>query len=95
VSRIGYGAAIAGATVGTLILANPSLMLDLAFGGRAAPGAYAAFAYDDGFARTLRPAVLVVLGAHVLLHATLVLRGRWQPVTRRIDIGLTMITCAC
>jgi len=34
------------------------------------------------------------LGAHVLLHATLVVRGRWQPLTRRIDIGLTMVTCA-
>jgi hypothetical protein len=41
-----------------------------------------------------RPERLVVLGAHVLLLATLVLRGRWQPVTRRIDIGLTMVTCA-
>jgi hypothetical protein len=69
-SRIGYGAAIVGANVGALILANPSLLLDHAFGGRAAPEAYAAFAYDDGFARTLGLALLVVLDAHLLLLAT-------------------------
>ena len=69
-------------------------MLDYVFGGRAAPEAYAAFAYDERFLRTLAPALLVMLGANILLLATLVVRGRWQPLTRRIDIGLTVVTCA-
>jgi hypothetical protein len=46
-----------------------------------------------GFARTLGPAVLVVLGAQFLLLVTLMLRGRCQPLTRRIDIGLNIVTC--
>ncbi|MBB5872931.1 putative membrane protein [Allocatelliglobosispora scoriae] len=94
VNRVAYAAGGAAAVLGTVVLAVPSLLLDAVWGGRAAPEAYAALAYDDGFARTLGPVVLVVLGANIALLVALAVRGRWQPLTRRLDLGLTVVTCA-
>ncbi|MFI6484287.1 hypothetical protein ACIBH1_40635 [Nonomuraea sp. NPDC050663] len=30
---------------------------------------------------------------HLVLYAVLIVRGRWQALTRRIDIGLLLLTC--
>ena len=94
VNRFWYGLAVIGAVAGIVALAAPRLWLDAVFGGRAAAQADAAFAYDSSFVRVLGPAVLVVVGLDVALLFALLVRGRWQPLTRRIDIGLNLATCA-
>jgi hypothetical protein len=94
VSRFWYGLAVIGAVVGIAALADPRLWLDALLGEPATAQVDAAFAYDSGFVRVLGPAVLVMVGLDVALLIALLLRGRWQPLTRRIDIGLNVATCA-
>ncbi|MEW9528303.1 hypothetical protein [Microbispora sp. NPDC049125] len=93
ISRFGYLAAVAAAVCGLLVLFNPATLLDYFYGGRAAPGAYQALALDEDFLRHRAPWLVAVMTLHLGLYAVLVVRGRRQPLTRRIDIGLTLVMC--
>lgn len=93
VNRLGYAAALVFFVVGILVLANPAVILDQAFGGRAAPAAYQALAYDAEFFRHRAPWLLVLMLLHLALYATLIVQGRWRPLTRQIDIGLSLVMC--
>ncbi|MFC7480577.1 hypothetical protein ACFQX7_11715 [Luedemannella flava] len=93
-NRVGGAVGLAAAAVGTFVLIRPDLMLDVLFGGRAAPAAYAAFEYDPGFLRWGAPAILAVLGAELVFLGYLVVRGRWDDRSRRVDIWLTVVLTA-
>jgi hypothetical protein len=93
ISRTGRSAALAFFTLGTLVLANPAWVISTITGDRAAPAAYDAFAYDDGFLRLRGPVVLAVMVAGLVIQAALLVQGRWRPWTRRADMANSLVVC--
>nr|MDT0662414.1 hypothetical protein [Micromonospora sp. DSM 115978] len=98
INRTGLAAALVFFTVGTAVLVRPAIFLDVFaavfLDGPAAPAAYHAFAYDDEFYSTRAPVLLPLMILHLTLFAVLIARGRWEPLTRRIDLGLNLAICA-
>jgi len=94
VNRFAYALGAVGMVAGTYLLLRPAVILDLLFDGRAAPAAYEAFVYDDAFTRYRAPWLVALIAANVVLFGVLIVRGRWEPVTRRIEVGLTLAMCA-
>lgn len=92
--RAGMAMALVGITVGLAALAWPHRLLDLAFGGRAAPAAYEALTYTEGFLRLQGPVLAVLLALNLPLLATAMVRGQWSPMLRRADGVLWFTTCA-
>jgi hypothetical protein len=92
--RAGSVMALLGITAGLAALAFPHRLLDLAFGGRAAPAAYEAFTYTDTFLQLQAPVLAVLLALNLPLIATAMVRGQWSPLLRRLDKALWLATCA-
>lgn len=93
ISRAGYAAATAYFILGTVILIAPAHWLDVVSGGRAAPAALDAFAYDEDFLQLRGPLVLAFIVANLALQIAVLVQGRWQPLTRRVSVGLAVPTC--
>ena len=91
--RAGMAMALLGITVGLAALVSPHRLLDLAFGGRAAPAAYEALSYTEGFLQLQGPILAVLLALNLPLLATAMVRGRWSPMLRRLDKVLWFSTC--
>ncbi|MGW0807741.1 hypothetical protein [Nonomuraea sp. NPDC002799] len=94
VNRFGYLAGIAAAVCGLLVLVNAGRLLDYFYDGRAAANAYHVFALDEDFLRYRAPWLLAIMILHLVLYAVLIVRGRWQALTRRIDLTLGLVICA-
>jgi hypothetical protein len=93
ISRPARAAAIAFFVLGTLVLANPAWLIRTITGGRAAPAAYEAFAYDDGFLRLRGPVVLGLMIAGLVVQAAVLWTGRWRPWLHRTDLVHSLIVC--
>ena len=78
ISRPGRTAAIVFFALGTLVLIDPSWLIRAVSGGRAAPAAYEAFAYNEGFLRLRGPVVLGLMIAALIIQVTLLWQGRWR-----------------
>jgi hypothetical protein len=94
INRPGRAAAIAFFLLGTFVLTNPQWLLRKVSGGRAAPAAYEAFAYNDGFLRLRGPVVLAIMIAGLVIQATLLGYGRWRPWIRQADMVYSLVVCA-
>jgi len=93
ISRPGRTAAIIFFALGTLVLINPARLIRAVSGGRAAPAAYQAFAYDEGFLRLRGPVVLGLMIVGLILQVTLLWQGRWRPRIRQADMVYGVVTC--
>jgi hypothetical protein len=93
ISRPGRAAAIIFFVLGTLVLINPSWLIRAVSGGRAAPAAYQAFAYDEGFLQLRGPVVLGLMIAGLILQVTLLCQGRWRPWIRQADMVYGVAVC--
>jgi len=93
ISRPGRAAAIIFFVLGTLVLINPAWLIRTVSGGRAAPAAYEAFAYDEGFLRLRGPVVLGLMIAGLIILATLLLQGRWRPWIRQAEMVHSLAVC--
>ncbi|MEV0391298.1 hypothetical protein [Nonomuraea sp. NPDC050643] len=93
VNRAGHVAGIVAAVCGLLVLFNAGRLLDHFYDGRAAAHAYQVFALDDDFLSRRAPWLLSLMVLHLALYVVLIVRGRWQRLTRRIDLGLTLAVC--
>jgi hypothetical protein len=93
INRPGRAAAIAFFLLGTFALTNPHWLLRKVSGGRAAPAAYHAFAYDDDFLRLRGPVVLAVMITGLLIQAILLYHGQWRPWTHQTDMGYSLVVC--
>ena len=93
ISRPGRAAAIIFFILGTLALVNPAWLIRTLSGGRAAPAAYAAFAYDQGFLRLRGPVVLGLIIAGLFILATLLGQGRWRPWIRQAERLHSLAVC--
>ena len=94
VNRRLYTLGILAALAGLLVLANPAWLLERLFAGRVAPVAYQAFVFSEEFLSFRAPLLLAVMAAQLLLFGVLVVQGRWQPLTRKLDVALGAGVCA-
>ena len=94
ISRPGRAAAIVFFVLGTLALVNPAWLIRTVSGGRAAPAAYQAFAYDEGFLRLRGPVVLSLMIAGLVILAILLWEGRWRPWIRQAEMVHSLAVCA-
>ena len=85
---------VVGILCGLFVLLDPRWLLDVLFGGRAAPAAYEAFTYTDTFRQRQAPFLLVLILLNVPLFVAVIVNGRWPAILRRIEIGLGLVTCA-
>jgi hypothetical protein len=91
INRFGLASAIVFWAAGTAALVNPAGALNLISGNRIPAAAMAALAYDDDFVRLRGPVVLVVITALLVLVTSVLIRGRWEPTTRRAQVVLNVV----
>lgn len=84
---------ILGILFGLYILIEPRWVLDLVWGGLAAPAAYDALTYTDSFRRLQGPWLLGLLVLNIPLLTAVVIKSRWSPLLRRLEILLGLLTC--
>ena len=81
--------ALAFFVLGTIWLTNPAQFVEQITSGRLARSFYDVLIYDDTFRRWRLPILLVILTAQLMVYAVLIARGRWQSITRWLDIALS------
>lgn len=86
--------ALFGAALGIFILIEPRWILDVFWGGRAAPEAYEALTYTDTFRRVQAPWLLVLLLLQLPLFVASVSSGRRPRVMQRVELELSAVTFA-
>ncbi len=92
--RAALALALVGIVLGVGVLLEPRWLLDAVFGGRAAPAAYEALTYTDTFRGRQAPWLLVLLLANLPLLGAVLVKGRWTPFLRRMQMVLSLATCA-
>lgn len=83
-----------GVACGLYVLSEPRWVLDVMFGGAAAPAAYEALTYTDAFRTRQAPLLFVLLLTNIPMWAVVLVRGRWTPMIRRLEVQLSLILCA-
>jgi hypothetical protein len=92
--RVGTAMALVGMLCGTYVLLDPRVVLDTVWNGRAALVAYEALTYTETFLQRQAPWVLATLLLNIAVFMVVIAMGRWSAVMRRIETGLSLITCA-
>ncbi|MBI5268516.1 MAG: hypothetical protein HY856_02440 [Burkholderiales bacterium] len=86
---------LAGVVVGIATLVHPRWLLDAVWGGLAAPSAYAALAYAEGFPGSPQAMVLLaLLCLNIPLMLAAIVQGRWPAPVRRAQDALAPATVA-
>ena len=93
-SRVAMVMGLAGILCGLFVLVDPRWVLDVIWGGRAAPAAYEALTYTDTFRQRQAPCLFVLILLNIPLFITVIVQGRWSAITRRIETGLSLVDCA-
>lgn len=94
----GSGAALVlgmvGVACGLYVLSEPRWVLDVVWGGAAAPAAYEALTYTDAFRTRQAPLLFLLLLANIPMWAVVLVRGRWTPMIRRLELQQCLVLCA-
>ncbi|MFI5371557.1 MAG: hypothetical protein ACHQ52_08370 [Candidatus Eisenbacteria bacterium] len=85
---------LVGTVCGVLVLIDPRRLLDLFYGGRAAPAAYDALTYTETFRQRQGPWLLALVALHVPMLITAIVHGRWPTTMRYTRSWQTLVTCA-
>jgi hypothetical protein len=85
---------LAGVLLGLFVLSEPTRVLDVAFGGRAAPEAYRALTYAPEFRRFVGPLVWLLVALNVPLLLAAIVTGRWSARLRSASVVLSLVVCA-
>lgn len=93
-NRVGMAMGLVGMALGIAVLIEPRWLLDVFFGGRAAPAAYEALTYTDTFRHRQAPWVLVLLLLNVPMAIAAIVNGRSSSLLRRVEVELSLVTCA-
>jgi len=93
-SRAAMAIGLVGILCGLFVLIDPRWLLDVFWGGRAAPAAYAALTYTDTFRQHQAPWLLGLILLNIPLFIAVIVQGRWPAILRRIETGLGLVTCA-
>lgn len=92
--RAALAMAIVGILCGVSILIEPRWLLDVVFSGRAAPAAYEALTYAEGFRQRQGPLLLGLILLNIPLLLSGIVNGRWSSRARRLELPLALATCA-
>lgn len=92
--RVALALGLAGALFGLFVLLEPRWVLDVFWGGRAAPAAYDALTYTEAFRGRQGPVLLALIALDTLLLAVALVQGRWSATLRRIGIASSLVMCA-
>ncbi len=93
-SRAGMVMGLVGIVCGIFVLIDPSWVLDVFWGGRAAPSAYEALTYTDTFLQRQAPWLLVLLVLNIPLFIAVIVKGRRSALMQRLEVGLSLVLCA-
>lgn len=91
--RTGLVMGLVGVLCGVFVLIDPRWLLDVLWGGRAAPAAYDALTYTETFRHGQAPWLLVLLLLNVPLFLAVIVSGRWSALLRRLETALALATC--
>lgn len=86
--------ALVGILCGLFILRDPRWVLDVFWGGRAAPAAYEALTYTETFRERQAPWLFGLLLLNIPIFIAVIVMGRWPTSMRRIETGFALATCA-
>jgi hypothetical protein len=92
--RAALALGVVGIVCGVGVLLDPRWLLDAVWHGRAAPAAYEALTYTPAFLHRQGPCLLVLLLLNIPLLGTVIAKGRWSPLLRRLELLLGLATCA-
>jgi hypothetical protein len=92
--RVGMAMGIIGICCGAFLLFDPTWILDVVWGGRAAPVAYQALSYTDEFLRFQGPLLFALILLNIPLFSVVLRDGRWTPRTRHFSDALSLVHCA-
>lgn len=93
-NRWGMAAALVAILAGLLLLIEPRWILDVVWGGHAAPAAYDALTYTESFRQRQAPFVFVLLLLNIPMMFTVIVNDRWSVMTRRNRGWLGLLVCA-
>lgn len=93
-SRAGMVMGLVGIVCGIFVLTDPRWLLDVFWGGRAAPAAYEALTYTDTFLQRQAPWLLVLLMLNIPLFIAVIVKGRQSALMQRLEGGLSLVLCA-
>ena len=94
VNRTAMALGIIGIVCGLFVLIDPRWLLDVLWGGRAAPAAYEALTYTETFLQRQAPILLALLLLNIPMLTAAMMSGRWSPALRRMETALSLATCA-
>ena len=79
---------------GLIVLLGRRWLLEVLSGGRAAPAAYDAITFTDGFLHRQAPVALALMLLHVAMLIGALVSGRWTALLRRIELVANLAWCA-
>lgn len=86
--------ALVGIVVGLFVLLDPTRVLDILFGGRAHPHAYAALTYTETFRERQAPLLFGLVALEIPMFAFAILHGSWPEMLRKVRMALAVLMCA-
>jgi hypothetical protein len=92
--RLGVVMGLIGIMFGLYVLAEPRWVLDVVWGGRAAPAAYQALTYTDSFLQLQGPILFALILFNIPFFIAVIVKGKHTPMLRRVETVLTLLTCA-
>jgi hypothetical protein len=93
-SRAAMVMGLVGTLGGLLVLIDPRWLLDVFWGGRAAPAAYAALTYTDTFRQRQGPYLLVLVALNVPMLISAIVNSGWPATMRHTRSWQSLVTCA-
>jgi hypothetical protein len=92
--RLGMVMGLIGIVFGLYVLTEPRWVLDVFWGGHAAPVAYQALTYTDSFLRLQGPILFVLIMLNIPFFIAVIVKGQHSPMLRRIETASSLIMCA-
>lgn len=91
--RAAMGLGLIAMLCGIYLLVYPSWILDVIWGGKAAPIAYAALTYSDTFLQRQAPYLFALVALNIPFFFAVMIQGHWTTLLRRIETSLSLLTC--
>ena len=92
--RVALALGVAGIVGGLFILFNPRWVLEVFYGGRAAPAAYDALTYTESFRHRQGPWLFALVLLNIPMLVPAIVAGRKSSIMQRVEFELGLVTCA-
>ena len=92
--RLGMVMGLIGIVFGLYVLAEPRWVLDVVWGGHAAPAAYQALTYTDSFLQWQGPILFALIAFNIPFFIAVIVKGQHTPLLRRVETVSSLATCA-